>query len=548
MALVIGNGAYQHARPLNNPKNDATAMSAALKKVGFTVTTRTDAGLTEMKDALREFIDGLYADDSEETVALVYFAGHGLQIDGRNYLIPVDAKVARDYEVPDETLAMDSVMRALESAGEGLNILILDCCRDNPFSRSWSGGRSSVGAGLAMPKQAPKGMFVAFATSPGDVAADGDGKNSPYTCALVRHLATPGVAFEEVFKATGRDVSSATGGDQEPWFNSKFYGTFAFVPGNGAGPGGSGGSGAMVPTPAPSPSPSPSPLVTIPEPAKIGPGDATKERPFANSLGMKFVPVVNYTDGSRVLFSIWETRVQDYAAYAAKNPGVNLEWKDYEYKGHGQGPDHPVVNVNWEDAKAFCAWLTESERAAGRIGPKDEYRLPTDHEWSYAVGIGDQENVDETPKKKNGEIEGVYPWGTAWPPPDRVENYASSEAVAAFKFTGIAPLAAVLVHRREAVAAFKFTGIEGYDDGYAFTAPVGSYRANDKGLYDLGGNIWEWCEDWYDPAEPKYRVLRGGSWCSNAEIYFRSSIRNYDAPGNRGNRGFRCVLEVGSGG
>ncbi len=495
VALVIGNGAYQHARPLNNPRNDAAAVSAALEKVGFTVTTRTDAGLTEMKDALREFIDSLYADDSEETVALVYFAGHGLQIDGRNYLIPVDAKVERDYEVPDETLAMDSVMRALESAGEGLNILILDCCRDNPFSRSWSGGRSAAGAGLAMPKQAPKGMFVAFATSPGDVAADGDGKNSPYTGALVRHLATPGVAFEEVFKATGRDVSNATGGDQEPWFNSKFYGQFAFVPDSGAGSSG----GGMAP-PA---------VATVPDPARTRlPREAKRDRPFENHLGMKFVPVVNYTNGDRVLFSVWETRVQDYAAYAAKTPGINMEWKDYEYEGHGQGPDHPVVMVSWDDAKAFCEWLTKTERAAGQIGPKDEYRLPTDLEWSYAVGIGEQEDANATPAVRDGKIDGVFPWGTQWPPEERVGNYH-------------------------------------FDDGYAYTAPVGSYPANDRGLYDLGGNACEWCEDWDNPAKREHRVLRGGSLFQGYSVYILSSSRFDKDPGTRDfESGFRCVLKV----
>ncbi|MCP5540203.1 MAG: SUMF1/EgtB/PvdO family nonheme iron enzyme [Akkermansiaceae bacterium] len=257
------------------------------------------------------------------------------------------------------------------------------------------------------------------------------------------------------------------------------------------------------------------------------PAAATKASPFENSLGMRFVPVPignGPSAGKTVLFSIWETRVQDYAAYAAANAGVDMKWKDYEYRGRGQGPDHPVVNVSWEDAKAFCAWLTSQERAAGRIGAGDAYRLPSDVEWSWAVGIGDRESASATPKEKDSKIEGVYPWGTAWPPPDRVGNYADSEAK----------------------RAFDFSVVGGYDDGQAFTAPVGSYGANALGLHDLGGNVWEWCEDSYDGSSAGARVLRGASWDLNGPGDLLSSNRDYFTPVLRYNYfGFRCVLVVG---
>jgi uncharacterized caspase-like protein len=224
-ALVVGNNAYQHARPLTNPRNDAQAVSAKLKTLGFTVVERTDTTLKDMKLALREFVQSVPADG----VALVYYAGHGVQLKGTNYLVPVDAQMAEEFEVPDEALSMDAILRGLEGTRSGLNIIVLDCCRDDPFSRSWRGSRSIADKGLVMPADMPQGMFIAYATSPGRTADDGEAGNSPYTAALLEELDQPGVDFEKVFKNVGAKVVKSTGGKQEPWFNSKFYGTFCFA-------------------------------------------------------------------------------------------------------------------------------------------------------------------------------------------------------------------------------------------------------------------------------------------------------------------------------
>ncbi|MBU6301062.1 MAG: SUMF1/EgtB/PvdO family nonheme iron enzyme, partial [Verrucomicrobia bacterium] len=209
--------------------------------------------------------------------------------------------------------------------------------------------------------------------------------------------------------------------------------------------------------------------------------------PGTNSLGMKFVPV----PGTQVLMSVWETRVRDYRAF---RPETNGE------------PDHPVVEVSWEDARAFAEWLSRKE---GK-----RYRLPTDHEWSLAVGIGDRENATASPEEKDGKIEGVYPWGTQWPPPQGAGNYDAS------------------------LACDRFDG----------TAPVGSFAPNQLGLYDLGGNVWEWCEDLYS-SSVTYRVLRGGSWFDHGSANLLSSNRLRGTPSGRFDfSGFRVVLEVGSGG
>jgi formylglycine-generating enzyme required for sulfatase activity len=235
----------------------------------------------------------------------------------------------------------------------------------------------------------------------------------------------------------------------------------------------------------------------------------TPPKAFTNTLGMKFVPV----SGTDVQFSIWETRVKDYTAYAAANAGVDGSWKDFGIAGFKQEDTHPVVKVSWEDANAFCAWLTKKELAAGKIKAGQKYRLPTDAEWSVAVGLGKEEG--NTPKEKQMGIKDVYPWGNTWPPPKGAGNYAESLNV----------------------------------DSYEYTSPVGSFAANKLGLHDMGGNVWEWCEDWYDPAAKTRRVLRGASWLISRPDYLLSSRRFSYTPVSRYiNFGFRCVLVGGSGG
>jgi uncharacterized caspase-like protein len=258
---------------------------------------------------------------------------------------------------------------------------------------------------------------------------------------------------------------------------------------------------------------------------------ATKSQPFVNSLGLKFVPVVTSLDGKEsVLFSVWATRVRDYAAYAAAKAGVDGSWKDPVFEGEPvtPGPDHPVVRVSWEEAQGFCAWLTAKERGEGKIGQAQTYRLPTDAEWSWAVGIGEAEEragKGRSPQEKEEKIAVgshpyAYPWGKDWPPPKGAGNYADESAKR--KFSG-------------------WMTIAGYDDGYATTSPAGSFGANPQGLYDLGGNVWEWCEDYYD-GKSGTRVLRGGSWSYYDRDYLLSSSRVSDDADGRGiDDGFRLV-------
>ena len=218
LALVIGNGAYADA-PLANPLNDAADMAKALEASGFTVIHRENATLRDMHLALREFGDKLGRRDT----GLFYFAGHGMQVRGHNYLLPVGADVAREDEVAFAALDLAAVMEKLDSAKNPVNIVILDACRNNPF-----GTRLAASAkGLAQ-IDAPPGTLIAFATAPGSTAADGGGRNGLYTQHLVQEIPKPNAPIEDVFKSVRAAVRTESKGLQIPWESTSLESRFAF--------------------------------------------------------------------------------------------------------------------------------------------------------------------------------------------------------------------------------------------------------------------------------------------------------------------------------
>ena len=216
IALVIGNGAYKDS-PLKNPVNDAADMAATLRKLGFEVIESTNATQKDMNLAIAQFGEKLRSD----TVALFYYAGHGMQVKGKNYLIPVDAHITSEASARAMTVDVDIVMDQL--AISPMNIVILDACRNNPFERRFRG----TSGGLAQ-MDAPKGSLVAYATSPGKVAADGEGRNGLYTQELLKLIQTPGLPIEAVFKRVRANVAKATGDNQIPWEASSLTGDFYF--------------------------------------------------------------------------------------------------------------------------------------------------------------------------------------------------------------------------------------------------------------------------------------------------------------------------------
>lgn len=233
-------------------------------------------------------------------------------------------------------------------------------------------------------------------------------------------------------------------------------------------------------------------------------------QPWTNSLGMKFVPL-----GS-IRMSVWETRVQDYDAFCAAT-GRHHDPPDFKQEG-----THPVVKVNWFDAVGFCKWLTDKEREQNLLEEGQSYRLPTDREWSAAAGLPNENGA--TPEMRDGKIKNEFPWGRQWPPPTGAGNYADQSA-----------------RRRGG------TVIDGYTDNFPQTSPVGSFKAASLGIYDLGGNVWEWCAEGYkgnsSPNGRDWGVLRGGSWATSNRLEMQSSYRNVV---DRNDRdviyGFRCVV------
>lgn len=224
--------------------------------------------------------------------------------------------------------------------------------------------------------------------------------------------------------------------------------------------------------------------------------ESEASKPLENTLGMKFVKI----PGVGVMFSVWETRVRDYRAFAEE---TRHDWTRPDFQ---QTPDDPVVNVSWDDAAAFCQWLTARERKAGRLTDKQRYRLPTDAEWSVAVGLGPERG--RTPEDRL-QASVVWPWGCTWPPQPGSGNYAPE------------------------LEADKFVN----------TSPVGSFKPNRHGLFDLGGNAWEWCDDWYNDACVT-KALRGGSFHDSQPKDLLAAYR-FSATVHLSNDdiGFRVVIE-----
>lgn len=221
LALVIGNSNYESS-PLRNPVNDASDMALALQKAGFTVVLKKNADLQTMEEAIEDFGNKLKLGG----VGLFYYAGHGLQVNGVNYLIPIRAKINKETDVRYKAVDAGKVLDEMANANNGLNVVILDACRDNAFARSFR----SANRGLAIISTAPTGTFIAYSTGPGQVARDGEGRNSPFTTALLDSFKMPGLPIEQVFKRVRQKLDASTGGKQVPWELSSIKGDFYFNP------------------------------------------------------------------------------------------------------------------------------------------------------------------------------------------------------------------------------------------------------------------------------------------------------------------------------
>jgi hypothetical protein len=551
VALIIGNSIYDPAKPkgtapnLITADNDAKALAALLEKtLAFKVILKTDAGLNDMADAVEEF----KAEAASAKVVLVFYAGHGIESTalGDNFLLPVQAKLVKEAHLKTEAYPLKTLLSDVQQLSATTRLVILDCCRNNPLEgRAWYAERpqNENGRGLAAidSKALDQSTMVVFSAAPGKPAKDRlltTDLHSPFAEVLMAKLIESGKSCAQIFGEVEEAVFLKTSEQQRPktFLNGNLapFTTFVFRP----------GIGSSQPDPAMAARlakaeqeldalKKAATIVDSQQPKQLKEPDAATA--FTNSLGMKFVPV----PGTEVFFCVHETRSRDFAAFMAdRNRGYTMSgdrsgddpvaWRHGEYEkvpvGRGAGEqaeqsNHPVANVSWLDAVAFCDWLSKKE---GKT-----YRLPTDREWSVAVGIPQEGNG--TPKALNSKISDVYPWGSGFLAASPQGNYADS--------------AAGIIYTK------------GHRDGFATTAPVMSFPANKFGLYDMGGNLWEWCAGCYYGKDPtgkdrsltEPRVVRGGSWFDGNSLFLLSSCRSFVRPSGRYDYyGFRVVV-VGGG-
>jgi len=519
-ALVIGNAAYESGA-LRNPINDARAIGRALADLSFEVTLKENLDQKQMKREIQAFGEKL----QKGGVGLFYYAGHGVQVNGHNYLIPVGAAIEHEKQVEYEAVDMGAVLSEMDYAHARMNIVILDACRDNPFARSFR----SISQGLAS-IDAPTGTLIAYATAPGSVANDGQGENGVYTGELIKAMVQPGLKIEDVFKQVRSAVREATGGRQVPWESSSLEGDFYFL--------------WPPPKPAVQPASTPPQLNPpgAPERSASGPAEepaSRGEKPIKTSktwkepvTGLVFAWVpggcflmgspISEKDRSEDEGPVHEVCIDGF--WISQTVVTNAQFKQFQkdhdsrdYAGHSlNGDAQPAVYVSWVDANNFSQWLS------GQNGGQYNFRLPTEAEWEYACRAG-----SETSRY----------WGEDATRACIYENVADYTAA---RQLGIKP-----VHE--------------CDDGYATTAPVGSFRPNPLGLYDMLGNVLEWCADVYgvdsyvrhdrnnpqntDESMGQSRVIRGGCWHGSVGS-IRCAIRGSGLPNSMSDDlGFRIVRE-----
>ena len=529
VALVIGNSAYQKVATLDNPGRDAAAMGELFRRIGFSrVVVRTNLDQAGMRNALKDFSESV----EDAQIAVVFFAGHGIEVNGTNYLIPTDAVLKRDIDVEDETVSLDRVGQMIEQARR-LRLIILDACRDNPFTSGMRRVASrSIGRGLGRINVTTSDTMIAFAAQPGSTAADGDGVNSPFTTALLHNLATPGLDIRLAMGRTRDEVLASTNHKQEPTIFGSLGGTEISLVASPK-------LAAVVPPVAPTaqpvaPQPGASPCsngattvsfsssrepcpLSVTEERSLKPKDVFKECEMG-CPEMVVIPAGSFTIGSpekeegRRPHEGPQQLVTIGQAFAAGRFAVTFdEWdacaadggcRRYRPDDSGWGRGRrPATKVSWDDAKAYAQWLSDK---TGK-----DYRLLSEAEREYVTRAG-----TTTP----------FWWGSKITP--RQANYSGGN-----------------YHGKWGEHGLK-------------TFPVNSFDENPFGLYQVHGNIDEWVEDcWNDsyrgaPTDGSarttgddcsLRVLRGGGW-ELGDLYLRSANRRGAATFYRYNSiGFRVA-------
>ena len=475
-ALVIGNSDYKGISKLNNPVNDAKDMAATLQNLGFIVDKVLDGDLYQILTAVTNLKKKL--ETSRNSFGFFFYAGHGVQSNGQNYLIPVNAaNIQSENHLIQFAVSVELILEELSDAGNVLNIIVLDACRDNPFSWKRSGNR-----GLSAVSNAPVGSIIMYATGANQTAEDGKGRNGTFTAELLKNLETPGLSVFQIFDNTMADVNKVTGYTQNPELRIMFPGAGEVYLGAHLSPGFA-PAPESVPNSAPVPARSPAPPGFV----RITGGSFIMGSP-ANEAGRSDDEIQHQVTLSSYYMGNYPVTQKEYEEMMGTNPSFF------------KGPNLPVEQISWYDAIEYCNRRSQKENLspAYTIGGSgnnrtvtwnrsaDGYRLPTEAEWEYACRAG------TTTRYNTGD-------------------YISNET--------------------------------GWYDNNSVNRinPVGQKPPNLWGLYDMHGNVHEWCWDWYgiygtsadpDPqgrSSGTRRVVRGGSWSDN-EHCLRSAFRSYGTP------------------
>ena len=560
IALVIGNSKY-HSSHLKNPVNDANAVAASLKRLGFEVEMRTNLGRAQLEEAIENFGNRLGAGG----VGLFYYAGHGIQVAGNNYLVPIDAKIKSEGEVRHKAVDVGLILAKMGQAKSDVNIVIMDACRDNPFGRSFR----SAAKGLAT-MDAPNGAIIAYAAAPGKTAADdGDGANGLYTSELLKVLETPGLNLEGVFKQVKKSVLASTSGQQTPWESSGLTSDFRFIPSPDL---------TDIKTQA-----LPAPESTMNSPKATGSLDNIRARTEAEETAKKerlvqvkndlakYEKVVSSPRGAELQQVAWRALIANYAEAATvplydtaaflSSLGLAISNGDVVTVDEAElAKKKEAARLAEERAKSVAGefvnvpggcFATNGKQVcldAFRIGKYDvtqgQYKQVMGSNPSSFSSCGDGcpvENVSwndaqafisrlKSQAGKQYRLPTEAEWEYACHSGGKIEEYCGGDNI-------------------DAVAWY-------FGNSGGKTHPVGQKQPNGLGIYDMSGNVWQWVQDWYGILYPtsgnnphgassgSSRVFRGGSW-RHLPAFVKSTYRYYFAPGFLSSYiGFRLVSPV----
>ena len=587
VALVIGNGAYTKAKALPNPSNDAADMAKALKDVGFEVFSGVNQNKRQMETLIRDFGAKLA---SSGGVGLFYYAGHGIQVGGENYLVPVDADIPEEDEVSYSAVPLSLVLTKMTTAKNDLNIVILDACRNNPFARSWRGFRDNSNADGLAKISPPTGTLVLYATEPGKVASDGANRNGLFTEALLKQINKPNLEYDQMVKAVSVDVWQKSNKQQLPWKEGNSLSDFYFTQKDSA----------VVE--AIKNNQTTETVITAKTKAEQEKEAWDLVKNSTSPSDFRFY-LEEFPDGAnaakakiRLEELVWLTvRGADKAkiqAYLNEFPnGANASAARIRLRQLEEASTPPTTTTNNSSTNRTAGAISKSNLPGGvemsfAYIPEGSFEMgETNIGNSNSVPIhtvkiskGFQMQTTEVTQAQWKAVMGALPskcdYGSL-----SGEFLGNSKPIICVSWDDAQEFVRQLnakndgyKYRLPTEAEWEYAARAGTTGNYAGdldamawydtnsgskTHDVATKQANAWGLYDMHGNVWEWCQDWYgsypsgtvtDPtgaASGSYRVIRGGGWGGDDAADLRSANRFVKTPPERGsNLGFRVVADA----